>query len=113
MQSGVLGRDARGLCSTCRIRDCTKRYLSKPARRRHDKYKPFTTRAAENGSDDKHETKDETQPKRKRKTSKGVDAFNPVKLGRKSRAVLNDLLAAGETADRPKQSRSSTTEARF
>lgn len=111
MHSGLLGTDVGALCSFCRIRDCPKRYLSKPAHRRHDKFRPFTTRAAENGSDDKHELQDQPQPKKTRKTSKGVDALNPVKLGRKSRAVLNDLLAAGDTSDKPRQSRSATTEA--
>lgn len=109
MQSGVWGTEVGHVCAACGIRQRSR--LSVPRQRtRQDKFKPFTTRAANDepeGTDPLSETQ---QPKKSRKSSKGpIDALNPIKLGRKSRAVLNDLLAVAESADRSKESRSSTS----
>ena len=108
MKSGAWGTEVKHVCAACGVRKRSRLPFATP-RIRQEKFKPFTTRATNDKPDDEQPPAEKTDKKKSSKSSKGIDALNPIKLGRKSRAVLNDLLAVAESAEKGKQTRSETT----
>lgn len=107
MPYGLYGTELQQVCTACGIRKRAQfSSLTRP-NTGQNRFKPFTTRATNDEPDgEKPPADDQRQSKKARDSSKGIDALNPIKLGRKSRAVLNDLLAVAESADRSRQARS-------
>ena len=93
------------LCA-CRTRKRAAFRLSKPAQLQRCRHKSVRTRADGNNGEQDHADKDSHQSKKKKTNT--LDDFNPVKLGRRSRAALNELLAVAEKADKSKPSKSSS-----
>lgn len=105
MKSGAWGTEVKHVCAACGIRNRSRLPFALP-RIRPEKFKPFTTRATNDKPGDPESPVEKADKRNKSKNSKGIEALNPIKLGRKSRAVLNDLLAVAESADKGKQTRS-------
>ena len=88
--------DLRGLACACQLRRRAAFKLSTNAQRCRHKT-PRIRAAGDNGEQDNAADKDSHKSKKK-KTA--LEDFNPVKLGRRSRAALNQLLAVAEKADK-------------
>lgn len=99
----LVSRDA---CCACFLRRQSAFRLTRPAHAQRCRQKTSRTYAAgdngeQDGGSDKHNHKS------KKKKTAVLDDFNPVKLGRRSRQALNELLAVTEKADKSKQSSAS------
>lgn len=95
--------DCRTACCVCRLRKSSAFRLTRPAHAQRCRQKTPRTRAAgDNGEQDGGSEKD--NHKSKKKKSAVLDEVNPFKLGRRSRAALNELLAVADKADKSKQS---------
>lgn len=95
--------DCRTACCVCRRRKSSAFRLTRPAHAQRCRQKTPRTRAAgDNGEQDGGSDKD--NHKSKKKKSAVLDEVNPFKLGRRSRAALNELLAVADKADKSKQS---------
>lgn len=100
----VVGKlDAPSSCCACRLHKRSAFRLTRPAHTPRCRQKTTRTRAAgDNGEQDGGSDKDNRKSKKKKTAV--LDDFNPVKLGRRSRSALNELLAVAEKADKRTQS---------
>jgi len=100
----VVGKlDAPSSCCACRLHKRSAFRLTRPAHTPRCRQKITRTRAAgDNGEQDGGSDKDNRKSKKKKAAV--LDDFNPVKLGRRSRSALNELLAVAEKADKRTQS---------
>ncbi len=99
--------DARASCCACRLRSRSAFRLTRPVHTQPYRQKTPRTRATgDNGEQDGGSDKDSHVSKKKKPAV--LDDFNPVKLGRRSRAALNELLAVAEKADKSKSSPGTT-----
>lgn len=97
--------DVRGPVCACQLRGRALLKLTKPTTYQHGRQKTPRIRAAgDNGEQESPADKD--NHKSKKKKTAVLDDFNPVKLGRRSRAALNQLLAVAEKADKSKRTES-------
>ena len=95
--------DAPKSCCACRLHKRSAFRLTRPAHAPRCRQKTTRTRAAgDNGEQDGGSDKDNRKSKKKKTAV--LDDFNPVKLGRRSRSALNELLAVAEKADKRTQS---------
>ena len=97
--------DLRGPVCACQLRRRAAFKLTRPNPAQRCRHKTPRIRAAgDNGEQDNAADKDSHKSKKK-KTA--LDDFNPVKLGRRSRAALTQLLAVAEKADKSKRTETS------
>ena len=96
-------------CLACRFHRQSAFRLTRPAYTHRRGHKISRTRAA----DDNHEAKesaDKDSHKSKKKKPNSLKDLNPVKLGKRSRAAINELLAVAEKADKGRSSSTSDKE---
>ncbi|KAL3155322.1 hypothetical protein ABBQ38_010886 [Trebouxia sp. C0009 RCD-2024] len=94
--------DLKGPLCACQLRGRAAFKLTQPTNSQRNRLKTPRIRAAgDNGEQDSAADKD--NHKSKKKKTAVLDDFNPVKLGRRSRAALNQLLAVAEKADKSKR----------
>lgn len=99
----VVGKlDAPQSCCACRLHKRSAFRLTRPAHAPRCRQKTTRTRAAGDNGEDGGSDKDNRKSKKKKTAV--LDDFNPVKLGRRSRSALNELLAVAEKADKRTQS---------
>lgn len=93
--------DLRGPVCACQLWKRAAFKLTRPTNAQRCRHKTPRIRAAgDNGEQDNAADKNSHKSKKK-KTA--LDDFNPVKLGRRSRAAINQLLAVAEKADKNKR----------
>lgn len=98
--------DLGGSVCACQLRRRAAFKLTTPNNAQRCRRKTPRIRAAgDNGEQDNAADKD--SHKSKKKKTAVLDDFNPVKLGRRSRAALNQLLAVAEKADKSKRTETS------
>ena len=94
--------DVRGPVCACQFRQRASFKLTKPSSYQRCRLKTPRIRAAgDNGEQDNAADKD--SHKAKKKKTAVLDDFNPVKLGQRSRAAINQLLAVADKADKSKR----------
>ena len=107
MHESLGSLDTRGPLCACQWRKQAAFRLTRLSHAQRCRHKSLRVRAAgDNGEQDRNLDKDNRKSKKSKTTT--LDDFNPVKLGRRSRAAVNQLLAVAEKADRSKQSKPST-----
>lgn len=102
MHESLGSLDARGPLCACHWRKQAAVRLTRLSHAQRCRQKSLRVRAADNDEQDRKPDKDSRKAKKTKTTT--LDDFNPVKLGRRSRAAVNQLLAVAEKADRSKQS---------